>query len=148
IRASFASFVCTLRVAEALPLATSHSLIVSSPLAEARVLPSGLYAKEMHVVPRRSPASPPVTTSHSLIILSLPPEARVLPSGLKARDQTSWVCPWRVARSLGCWVNSDQSGTRPSWARPSQPPIKPRQPTPHQPTSRGCRSSIRAKPAG
>src|SRR3989442_796851 len=81
---------------------TSHSLIVLSQLAEARVLPSGLYATKDtgFSCPRRVACSLRVATSQSVIVLPWFPAASVLPSGLKATDLTQSAFPMRVASSL------------------------------------------------
>src|SRR4051794_25806480 len=96
----------------------SHSLIVSSKLPEASVLPSGLYATAhtQSVWPSRVARSLPVATSHSLIVLSLLPEASVLPSWLYAREYTVSACPLSVSRSSGSWADS---GPAPRQATPS-----------------------------
>ena len=78
----------------------SHSLMVSSTLAEARVLPSGEKATDSiaSVCPFRVARSWPVSASHSLMVLSTLAEARVLPSGEKATEETSWhaLSGWRA----------------------------------------------------
>ena len=75
--------------------ATSHSLMVLSSLAEARVLPSGEKATEStaSACPVRVARSWPVSTSHSLMVLSPLAEARVLPSGEKATELTAIGMP-------------------------------------------------------
>src|SRR5437764_611427 len=96
----------------------SHNLIVSSPLAEASVLLSGLYVKEYTALlcPWSVSCSLPVLTSQSFMVLSTLPEASVLPSGLNATQITKDVCPRRVPRSLGCWADSGASATSPRLA--------------------------------
>src|SRR4051812_41959743 len=68
---------------------TSQSLIVLSPLPEARVLPSGLNTTDLteSVCPLRVASSLP-STSSNLMLLLLVPKARVLPSGLNATEYT------------------------------------------------------------
>lgn len=71
--------------------ATSHSRIVLSSPAEARVLPSGLHATELTAseCPLRVARHLRLATSHSFIVLSSLPEANCLPSGLKETDLTA-----------------------------------------------------------
>src|SRR4051794_16172599 len=108
-------------LALSLPAATAHSLIVLSPLAEASVLPSGLYAMDdtPSVCPLRVAFCLPVATSHSLIVLSLLAEASVLPSGLKATDDTPSVCPLRVSRRVRSSAVTCDNGSRPRQPTPS-----------------------------
>jgi hypothetical protein len=90
-----------LHVARTLPVLVSHRMTVLSWLAEASVLPSGLYATEKMnpVCPLRVSCSFPVTTSHSLIGLAWLPEASVLPSRLNAKEYTEGF-PLMVTFSL------------------------------------------------
>jgi hypothetical protein len=78
-----------------LPVFTSHSLIVLSPLAEASVWLSGLNAtaKTWPSCPFRVAVFLPLATSQSLAVFSMPPEASSLPSGLNDTEETASVCP-------------------------------------------------------
>src|SRR5262249_20796410 len=107
-----------------LPVATSHSLIVLSSLAEASILPSGLKATEPTESPcdLRVACSLPVRRSHSLTQLSQLAEASVLPSGLKATEHRASVCPCSVARSLASCADDGDSGGRASQATPTTTP--------------------------
>jgi hypothetical protein len=81
----------------------SHSLMVSSLLAEASVRPSGAKATALTAVPAAWPLSVarslPVSMSQSLIVLFPLPEARLRPSGAKATASIHAVWPLRVART-------------------------------------------------
>src|SRR4051812_11535856 len=89
---------CPVKVRVFRQVAASHSLIVLSPLAEAKVLPSGLKTTDstLSLWPSNVTEASAVARSHSLIVLSLLAEASVLPSGLNARDRTEAVWPARV----------------------------------------------------
>src|SRR5262249_43751655 len=82
------------------PPATAQILtVLSSPPAEAKVLPSGENATDFtHWCPCRRRISLPVDTSHKQT--PCPPEARIRPSGEKARDcAKDWCSPnLRIAR--------------------------------------------------
>jgi hypothetical protein len=81
----------------------SHSLMVSSLLAEASVRPSGAKATAVTISawPARLARSWPVSASQSLIVVA-PADARVSPSGAKATALTAVPAAWplSVARSL------------------------------------------------
>src|SRR5438046_1096053 len=107
-----------------LPVATTHTLIVLSSLAEASILPSGLKATEPteSLCDLRVACSLPVRRSHSLTVVSQVAEASVLPSGLNATEHTAFVCPFSVHRSLVSCADNGDSGSRASQAIPTTAP--------------------------
>src|SRR5262249_27211059 len=81
---------------------TSETVLTLSAFPHARVLPSGLKAREEVTASgsaRRVARSWPVVTSHNFTVLSQPPTASVLPSGLNATAATPERDPGRAARS-------------------------------------------------
>ena len=93
--------MCPLRVSISWPVSPSHTFTVSSPLADASRLPSGLNATpdaERHApdhvgMPLEGADFLPVAASHSFTVSSQLAEARRLPSGLNATPVTTSVCP-------------------------------------------------------
>src|SRR5262249_45234123 len=85
----------------------------SSPLAEARCVPSGEKASALTAplawIVRVSLV---VATSHNRIVWSAPPEANVLPSGERARHQARPLCRSSRRVSWPFWVS--QKRTAPS----------------------------------
>ena len=79
-------------------VARSHSLIVLSPLPEARRRPSGENANDETscVWPDSVAAAGPVRFCQSRIVSSPEPEAKSVPSGLDFSAQTLPVCPLSV----------------------------------------------------
>src|SRR5262249_9556852 len=88
------------RTVNSLPDVGSHSRIVPSAPAEARVLPSGLNTTTctVSVWPSNRSRSLQVTGSHNRTDLSVLAVARVFPSGLNARPSTPPACPTSLPR--------------------------------------------------
>src|SRR5207248_11797004 len=97
--------VCPVSVWRKLPLATSHSLTVSSQLPLANCVPSGAKASpNTQLVCPLSVCTPvpgcPPESSHSRIWVSKPPLASRRPSGLQARAYTGPLWPESVRRGV------------------------------------------------
>src|SRR4051812_10995843 len=92
-----------------LPDVISHTLTMSSQLAEAIYFPSKLKDTEATgpVCPRRTVRCFPVDASQSLTVLSALPEARVFPSGLNQTHLRPSSCPAKVATTFPLTVSNN-----------------------------------------
>src|SRR4051812_47961705 len=98
VRSRFTAWQILLMAAVMVGSATLHNRTVWSPLAVARVRPSGLNATDFtaSVWPVRVLRGCPLGTSHNRTVRSLLAVARVRPSGLNATDHTGSVWPVKV----------------------------------------------------